>query len=325
MMGCALVSAVFFVSPSFLPAFPAVVFSLFDVLPLLVAGLGYGWLYGVGAGVLAALGVAVAQGFGLSLPDVPTAHMSILFFAENTVPAAFFVHMAYSIPQYLRDHPFPLNLPPPIVLQGAITGSMTLYAMVLTITITVFLDAQAVQVMLEDTLQAVGQADPQTLKTLQQAWGPDIASQLAAAMPGLSALGWLVGFCINAVVAVRLWSKITGIPAPQMKMAWFRLPRWLVGVVFALGVVLMLHTRDVFVLPQDMFSLLNNVLLVALAGFFLNGAGVFHQMADKRRFLIPLFYGAFLFIPLLIYVVAMVGLMDPIVSMRRDVYPTEKG
>lgn len=325
MVGCGVLSALFFLSPSFLPTFPAVAFSLFDVLPLLVGGLVYGWVYGLGAGLLGALGVAVAQGVGLSLPDVPTAHMSILFFAENTVPAAFFVHMAYSIPQYLRDHPFPLNLPPPIVLQGSMTGSVTLYAMVLTVIMTILLDAQAVQAMLEDTLQAVGQADPQTLKLLHQAWGPDIVHELAAAVPGLSALGWLVGFCINIIVAIRFWSKIAHTPAPMLKMAWFRLPRWLVGWVFVLGVVLMLHTRDVFVLPQDVFSLLNNILMVTLAGFFFNGAGVFHQMAGKRRFLIPLFYGAFLFIPLLIYVVAMVGLMDPIVSMRRDVYPTEKG
>jgi hypothetical protein len=322
---CALASALFFVSPSFLPKLPAVAFSFFDALPLLVCGLVYGWIYGLGAGLLGALGVAVAQSAGLALPDVPTAHGSVLFFVENTVPAAFFVHLAYTIPQYLRGGGSPLNLPAPIVMQGAVTGSLTLYAMVLAVVMTSLLDAGAVQAILEQTLQAVGDADPKTMKILQQAWGPDVAAQLAAAVPGLSALGWLVGFCVNAVVAVRVWSKITRTSPPLMKMGWFRLPRWLVGVVFALGLVLMLHTRDVLALPQDVFSLLNNILLVALAGFFFNGAGVFHRMAEKRRFLIPLFYAAFLFIPLLIYVVAMVGLMDPIVSMRRDVYPTEKG
>jgi hypothetical protein len=218
----------------------------------------------------------------------------------------------------------PIPVPVPVLIHGAVAGSMTLYAMVMAVAMTFLLDAQAVRDVVDQTIQGLRKADPDAIKVLQQTWGQDLPDQLVAAMPGLSALGWLLGFLINLVVAVRLWAKITHQKAPVMTMAWFRLPPWLVGFVFVLGLILMLHTRHVLILPEAVFALLNNVLLVALAGFFLNGAGVFHQMVAKRRFLIPLFYIAFFFIPLLIYVVAMVGLMDPIVSMRRDVYPKVK-
>jgi hypothetical protein len=270
--------------------------------------------------------VAVVQASGLSLPETPVVSLSLLFFVENALPAAFFVHIAYVLPAYLRTHPVPIPLPVPVLVQGAVTGSMTLYAMVLAVAMTFLLDTEAVRAVMDQTLAALQQADPDAIKVLQQTWGQDLPDQLVAAMPGLSALGWLLGFLVNLVVSVRIWSKMIHKPTPVIKMAWFRLPRWLVGVVFVLGVLLMLHTRHVVVFPDGVFSLLNNILLVALAGFFLNGAGVFHHMATgQRRFIIPLFYMAFFFIPLLIYVVAMVGLMDPIVSMRRDLYPTVKG
>ena len=305
---CAFASVLAFLSPVILPPLAALPFATLDCLPLLLCGLLLGWHFGAMSGILATIMVGVVQGAGVTLPDSVLSHLSVLFFVQNALPAAFVVYLCYAVPVYLRNNPL-IPLPLPVLMQGTITGSITIYAMILVIFFSLVMDFTQIEQMVNQVIDVTVKENP---------------SQIAQAVPALTVIGWMFGILLNVAVSVRLWAKIDNISPPQIKIAWFRLPRWMVGLVFVIGLILMINAKDIIVLPDVPFLILNNLMLVALFAFFCNGVGVFHQMSVGKGFLIPLFYLSFLLIPTLIYVTAMIGLLDPIVSMRREMYPNSE-
>jgi hypothetical protein len=209
-------------------------------------------------------------------------------------------------------------------MQGIITGSLTTYAMLLVVFFSVMMDLNQIEQIVTQVIDVTIKENPNQMKAIKSSFGDDLVQQIAQAVPALTVIGWMFGILLNVAISIRVWSKITSITPPQIKIAWFRLPRWMVGFVFVIALILMLNAKNFIALPDMPFLILNNLMLVALFAFFCNGVGVFHQMSVGRGFLIPLFYLSFLLIPTLIYVTAMIGLLDPIVSMRREMYPNSE-
>ena len=269
-------------------------------VPLMAAGLGLGLLAAIGAGVTGLMLVfALAIVFALSSEPV------VLFAGLFAIPVVFAVQQLQRSRTtslgYIEWHP-PLNVMA-WILAGALLAMCVFAAMVIQgNTDLPFLTRSFLEPALTGLMPELGFHRTRALVEV-----------LIPLFPGGVVAAWLLMLSIATAGALALLHFAGALRRPAPRMEELRLPLW---IPFAFGLTIL------FVIFGD-FNLAylgQNAALALLVPMFLAGAGTFHAIARRTPIsylVIAAFYGFMIVFPPLIAVVALIGVADQTLELRR--------
>ncbi|MBP2298624.1 DUF2232 domain-containing protein [Azospirillum picis] len=303
-VGGGLVSAAFYLSVMF-GGMGALILGYLAPLPLFLTGL---WL-GTPAVVLAGL----AGGASVFMGTSGSALVGLSYLVTGAAPAILVVRQ--SLLARLREDGNLEWYPPGRVLMG-LTGlgvAALLAAVILT-----FDQPGGLEGMMRQTLARI--FEPAFRMQGQEA--PDPADfWVAAILPGLVAVSWLVMTIVNAVLAQGALMRFGRNRRPAMRLAELELPNWL-APLFAVSVLAATAA------PGTAGFLAVNLALILAVPFAFAGLSVVHVVASRRsaRTLILVGFYMMLFLfgwPILLLVG--LGMIEQWIGLRRRFSPAAPG
>ncbi len=277
-------------------------------VPLMAAGLGIGLLAAIGAGLtglLLVVGLAALFAFG-SEPVV-------LFAALFVVPVVFAVQQLQRSRTtslgYIEWHP-PLNVMA-WLLAGALLAMIAFAIMVIRgNTDLIFLTRSFLEPVLTGMFPEMGFHRTR-----------DLVELMAPIFPGAAVAAWLVLLSIATAGALALLHFNGALKRPAPRMENLRVPLW-IPAAFAVAVLCaLLGNFNIVYLGQ-------NAAIALVLPMFLVGAGTFHAIARRTPIAYvvnAVFYGFMIVFPPLIALVALVGVADQTLSLRRRIGLTPVG
>lgn len=269
-------------------------------VPLLLAGLGIGLAAAMGAGAAA---VAVLAGLLALLAAGPEglAVFTLLF----ALPVVYIVHMLgrnrTSVLGYVEWYQ-------PASVASWLAG------------------AAVVVTCLVGSMIAAGDSQIETvsrglLETVLTAVMPElglfrtraVADALAPWLPGLVGMAWLLALALSTAIAFAILRRHAALDRPVPRMASLRMPVWVPALAAMAGGVWLFGEGDIAFLAR-------NAVLILAVPIFLVGAGTFHAIAARttiRPVVLAVFYGFLIVFPPLAALVALVGVADQFLELRR--------
>ncbi|ALG71412.1 membrane protein [Azospirillum thiophilum] len=303
-VGGGLVSAFFYLSVMF-GGMGALILGYLAPLPLFLTGL---WL-GAPAVMLAGLAGTAAVMLGTSGGML----VALSYLVTGAAPAILVVRQSL-LARSLEDGTLEWY-PPGRVLVG-LTG-MGMAALLAAVILT--LDQPGgLEGLMQQTLARV--VEPAFRAQGQPAPDPE-AFWVAAVLPGLVAVSWLVMTIVNAVLAQGVLMRFGRNRRPAMRLDQLELPNWLVPL-FAVAVVV------ASIAPGTFGFLAANIALLLAVPFAFAGLSVVHVFASRRsaRTLILVGFYMMLFLfgwPILLLVG--LGMIEQWIGLRRRFSPAAPG
>lgn len=269
-------------------------------VPLMAAGLGLGLLAAIGAGVTGLVLI-----FGLAVVFALSSEPIVLFAALFAVPVVFAVQQLQRARTtslgYIEWHP-PLNVMA-WLLAGALLTMSVIAAMVIQgNTDLPFLTRSFLEPVLTGLMPELGFHRTRSLVEL-----------LTPLFPGGMVAAWLLMLSIATAGALALLHFVGALRRPVPHMEELRVPFW---IPFAFGLALLFAIFGNF----NLAYLGQNAALALLVPMFLVGAGTFHAIARRTPIfylVIAVFYGFMIVFPPLTAVVALIGVADQTLELRR--------
>lgn len=277
-------------------------------VPLLLAGLGIGLAAAMGAGATA---VALLAGLLALLATGPEglAVFTVLF----ALPVVYIVHMLgrnrTSVLGYVEWY------------QPASVASWLAAAAI-------------VAICLIGSMIAAGQSQIETvshglLEPLLTAALPELglfrtraaADALAPWLPGVVGAVWLLALSVSTALAFAILRRHAALDRPVPRMASLRMPVWAPVLAAAAALAWLWGEGDVAYLAR-------NALLIIAVPIFLVGVGTFHAIAARttiRPVVLAVFYGFLIVFPPLAALVALVGVADQFLELRRRTHLADAG
>ncbi len=303
-VGGGLISAFFYLSVMF-GGMGALILGYLAPLPLFLAGL---WL-GAPAVTVAGLAGAAAVLLGTSGSML----VALSYLVTGAAPAILVVRQ--SLLARSREDGTLEWYPPGRVLMG-LTG-MGVAALLAAVILTLG-QPGGLEGLMRQTLARV--VEPAFRMQGQQAPDPE-AFWIAAVLPGLVAVSWLVMTIVNAVLAQGALMRFGRNRRPAMRLTELELPNWL-APLFAVSVA------AASVLPGTVGFLAVNLALILAVPFAFAGLSVVHVFASSRsaRTLILVGFYMMLFLfgwPILLLVG--LGMIEQWIGLRRRFSPAAPG
>lgn len=269
-------------------------------VPLIAAGLGIGVIAAAGAGLT---GIVVVSGIVvlLTLGPEPT----LLFAALFAVPVVF------TVQQLRRSRTSPLGYiewqPPLTVMAWLLAAALLAMAVFGFMVIKGNTDlVQLTQRFLEPLFTGIF---PELGFFRTRSW----VTSVAPVFPGSVIAVWLTMLAVSTAVAIALLQHrgLLGRPAPRMED--LRVPLWVpVAMIVALAC---------FAWGDESIAYLGrNAAIAILVPLFLTGVGTFHAIARRTPItvlVLAVFYGFLVVFPPLIVMVAIIGVADQFLDLRR--------
>ena len=269
-------------------------------IPLMAAGLGIGVLAAIGAGLTGLVLI-----FGLAVLFALSSEPIVLFAGLFAIPVVFAIQQLQrsrtSSLGYIEWHP-PLNVMS-WLLAGALLVMIVFAVMVIRgNTDLPFLTRSFLQPVLTGLFPELGFHRTRSL-----------VDTMTPVFPGAALAAWMLmlsAATAGALALLRFWGALQR-PAPRMEE--LQVPLW-IPLAFGLAVA--------FVLLGD-FNLAylgQNAAIALLVPMFLVGAGTFHAIARQTPIfyvVIAVFFGFMIVFPPLIALVALIGVADQTLDLRR--------
>jgi hypothetical protein len=271
-------------------------------IPLMAAGLGFGVLAAIGAGLT---GLMVL--FGMAVLFALSSEPVVLFAALFVIPIVFAVQQLQrsrtSSLGYIEWQP-PLNVMA-WLLAGALLVMIVFAVMVIRgNTDLPFLTRSFLQPVVTGLFPELGFHRTRSLVEV-----------LTPVFPGAAIAVWLILLSVataGALALLRFWGALQR-PLPRMEE--LQVPLW-IPAAFGLAVAFALLDHG------NLAYLGQNAAIALLVPVFLAGAGSFHAIARRTPIffvVIAVFYGFMIVFPPLIAVVALIGVADQTLDLRRRI------
>ncbi|NQW10872.1 MAG: DUF2232 domain-containing protein [Alphaproteobacteria bacterium] len=262
--------------------------AIFATLPLFLVGLSLGWFHGAAAAGAASIAILFAIG------PAPAGYYAIV----NAIPVTMLLVA-------VERHP---NTPVRAVLTlvGLAAVPMVVGALLFSSS-----DGGLSGVIRErlGDFQAMMSVSPRDMSP--EEWQA-LLNALAAILPGLGAVFWVLLITLNGALAQGLLTRVGKARLPTPDIAAVRLPRWMPGVLAAI-------TASSF-LPGEMGYLGTNLVPLAALPFLFSGLGVVHALlrgVSGAGLWFALVYVLLLVLVWPAVIVLGLGLIDSIVDFRR--------
>jgi hypothetical protein len=271
-------------------------------IPLMAAGLGIGLLAAIGAGL-----TGLILMFGIAVLFALSSEPFVLFAALFAIPVVFAVQQLQrsrtSSLGYVEWHP-PLNVMS-WLLAGALLG-MTIFSVMVIRgnTELAFLTKSFLEPLVTGMFPELGFHRTRSIVTT-----------MTPMFPGAVVATWLLMLTVSTAAALgllRYWGALRR-PAPRMEE--LRVPLW-IPATFVLAIVFVVY-GDV-----NLAYLGQNAALALSVPLFLVGAGTFHAIARRTpifSLVIAVFYGFMIVFPPLTAIVALIGVADQTLDLRRRI------
>ncbi|CAO3419373.1 DUF2232 domain-containing protein [Azospirillum doebereinerae] len=295
-VGGGLVSAFFYLSVMF-GGFGTLILGYLAPLPLFLAGL---W-FGTSAVLFAGLAGTVAVMAGTSGSWL----VSLAYLMTGALPAVLVVRQSL-LARVSGDGSLEWY-PPGRVLMG-LTGlgvAAVLAAVILTFDQPGGLEG-VVRRMLARVAEPLFRAQGQTAPGPEEIW-------MAAALPGLVAISWVIMTIVNGALAQGALMRFGRNKRPPMRLAELELPRWLVPAFLA-------ALLGASVLPDTFGFLAVNVALILAVPFAFAGLSVVHVVARSRSARTPILVGFYMVLFLFgwpILLLVGLGMIEQWIGLRR--------
>lgn len=271
-------------------------------IPLMAAGLGIGVLAAIGAGL-----TGLALVFGLVVLFALSSEPVVLFAGLFAIPVVFAVQQLQrsrtSSLGYIEWHP-PLNVMS-WLLAGALLIMIVFAIMVVRgNTDLPFLTRSFLQPVVTGLFPELGFHRTRNL-----------VEMLVPVFPGAAIAVWLGMLSVGTAGAVALLRRWGALQRPAPRMEELRVPLW-IPLAFGLAVAVA-SLGDV-----NTAYFAQNAAIALLLPMFLVGAGSFHAVARRTPIfylVIAVFYGFMIVFPPLIAVVALIGVADQTLDLRRRI------
>jgi len=301
-LGAGLVSALLFASVA-TGSLLAVALLYVSPLPLLIAGLGWGWLAAGGAGLAGSALLLVSLGLAPGL----------VYFSALALPAATLCYLALlsrPVPEAAGADTSALDWYPPgrlmawgTVMAGALTGAFVLL---------VGIDEAQLQATIlravEDIFKELGPRAPQNLDKEALA---QLAAFLARAAPAASAVAWLLIMLLNMLAAGRIVETSGRALRPWPDIQAMTYPGG-----FSIAAALAFFAT---LIPGNLGTIATAFAGAFVLAYLLLGLVIIHAItrgSPFRSFLLATLYLAILFLGWVALLVALFGLCDPIFKLR---------
>ena len=276
-------------------------------VPLIAAGLGLGLLAAIGAGLAGLVLV-----FGIAVLFALSSEPIVLFAGLFVVPVIFAVQQLQrtrtSSLGYIEWHP-PLNVM--AWLLAGVLLAMSIFSMMVIQgnTDLHFLTKSFLEPLITGIFPELG-----FFRTRE------LVQTLIPFFPGAVVAGWLLMLTIatsGALALLRFWGALK---RPATRMEDLRVPLW-IPLAFSLAVLFVVFGEF------NLAYLGQNAAIALLVPMFLNGAGTFHAIARRTPItylVIAVFYGFMIVFPPLTALVALIGVADQTLDLRRRIglHPT---
>jgi len=276
-------------------------------VPLMAAGLGLGLLLAIGAGLTGLVLV-----FGIAMLFALSSEPIVLFAGLFFVPVIFAVQQLQrtrtSSLGYIEWHP-PLNVM--AWLLAGVLVAMSFFAMM------VIQDNTDLSFMARSFLQPVVTG---VFPELGFHRTRELIQALTPIFPGTVVAVWLLMLAIATAGALALLRFYGALKRPATRMEDLRVPLW-IPAAFCLSVLFVVYG------DFNLAYLGQNAALALLVPMFLVGAGTFHAIARRTPItylVIAVFCGFMIVFPPLTALVALIGVADQTLDLRRRIglHPT---